>query len=332
MFAAQPVTIRLLDAPLPTPESDTITGAGQAVLTAAGELPRWYDVPVGGTPVATGNTFTIPVLAATDTFYVENVSKYPGEVVSAGPFQHTGNSNYSGNNTNGQIIFDAHRPFHLATVKVDTDTPGARIIELRNGNTVLAARTIDIPEGESVITLDMEIPQADNLILTTNTAQNQAVLGFGSPRLRRTSAGVMYPYETPNVVTIRTSNFGNDVYYYFYNWEIKQPDTECVSERVPVYAVVLEPSAAQEFWLGDTRLSLSPNPAGEETVLNLSLPLQAVANLTITDLNGRMLTQAVLPAGQTQLRLDVQALTPGVYHLRLATREGVAVRSLVVTR
>jgi hypothetical protein len=332
MFAAQPVTIRLLDAPLPTPESDTITGAGQAVLTATGELPRWYDVPVGGTPVATGNTFTIPMLAATDTFYVENVSKYPGEVVFAGPFQHTGNSNYSGNNTNGQIIFDAHRPFNLATVKVNTDTPGVRIIELRNGNTVLAARTIDIPEGESVITLDMEIPQADNLILTTNTAQNQAVLGFGSPRLRRTSAGVMYPYETPNVVTIRTSNFGNDVYYYFYNWEIKQPDTECVSERVAVYAVVLEPSAAQESWLGDTRLSLSPNPAGEETVLNLSLPLHTVANLTITDLNGRMLTQAVLPAGQTQLRLDVQALTPGVYHLRLATREGVAVRSLVVTR
>ena len=79
-------------------------------------------------------------------------------------------------------------------------------------------------------------------------------------------------------------------------------------------------------------MSLSPNPAGEETVLNLSLPLHTVANLTITDLNGRMLTQAVLPAGQTQLRLDVQSLTPGVYHLRLATREGVAVRSLVVTR
>lgn len=331
-FTSQPVTISLLDAPLPAAENDTITGAGQAVLTATGEMPRWYDVPSGGTPVATGNTFTIPMLTTTDTFYVENVSRYAGEVAFAGPPQHAGNSNYSGNTTNGQIIFDAHRSFRLATVKVNTDMAGVRIIELRSGNTVLEARTIDIPAGESVITLDMNIPQGNDLILTTNTAQNQSVFGFASPRLRRTSSGVMYPYVTPNVVTLKTSNFGNDVYYYFYNWEIKQPDTECVSERVPVYAVVLEPNAAQEAWLGDTRLTLSPNPTSEATVLNLSHPLHETANLTLTDMNGRILSRAVLPAGQTQYRWDVQALTPGVYHLRMATREGTAVRALVVTR
>ncbi|HRF42224.1 MAG TPA: T9SS type A sorting domain-containing protein, partial [Saprospiraceae bacterium] len=91
-------------------------------------------------------------------------------------------------------------------------------------------------------------------------------------------------------------------------------------------------NAAQEAWLGDTRLTLSPNPTSEATVLNLSHPLHETANLTLTDMNGRILSRAVLPAGQTQYRWDVQALTPGVYHLRMATREGTAVRALVVTR
>jgi hypothetical protein len=232
--------------PGPNVSNDTLTAAGPATLLATGSLPRWYANPFGDSPIHIGDTLNISMLTATDTFYVENVTIYPGDTLFAGPFQHSGSSAYSGNNTNGQIIFDAFRPFTLRTVKVFTDTPGLRTIELRDGNVVLASLQVNIPTGESIVTLNFNVPAGDNLILTTNASQNQTSFGFSGPRLRRNSSGVQYPYTVPNVLSLKNSNFGTDVYYYFYHWDIKLPDTECVSDRVPVYAVLLLNSSSQE--------------------------------------------------------------------------------------
>lgn len=58
-------------------ENDTICGGGSTTLTVAvvGTLPtgaqvEWYASNSGGAPIATGNSFTTPVLSATTTYYV----------------------------------------------------------------------------------------------------------------------------------------------------------------------------------------------------------------------------------------------------------------------
>ncbi len=331
LFDSPPISIAVLDAPVPVVSNDTLAAPGLAVLEATGDAPRWYDTPSGGQPVFTGNVLEVPMLMATDTFYVEDPETYPGATHFAGPPAHTGGSQYSGNNTNGQIIFDALRPFTLRTVRVYTDTPGKRIVELRNSaGVVLQEEGIDLVAGDTIITLNFEVPEGVNLILTTNTAQNQLSFNFGGPRLRRTSGNVMYPFVVPNILTIKNSNFGMDVYYYFYNWDIKLPDTECVSERVPVYAVLLEPNSTAEAHVSDVQLSVAPNPASTETTLRIAPAFTGPVELRIHDQQGRLLDRRTLPAGQEMHQLDLRRLSPGAYHLKITTSEGVLHHTLIV--
>jgi gliding motility-associated-like protein len=60
-----------------TPASGEVTSGSTATLTinapATGVTYNWYTVATGGSPVATGNTFTTPVLTSSITYYVEAV-------------------------------------------------------------------------------------------------------------------------------------------------------------------------------------------------------------------------------------------------------------------
>ncbi len=330
-FESAPIQISLLDAPPPAVSNDTLTSPGPAVLRAEGDAPRWYDAPLGGNLLFTGSIFEIPQLTATDTFYVEDPELYPGPVFFAGPPAHTGNSQFSGNNTNGQIIFDALQPFRLYSVKVYTDTPGKRIIELRNAaGVVLQTRPEEIANGESIIILDFVVPAGENLVLTTNTEQNQTSFNFTGPRLRRTIGGtVQYPYVTPDVVRIKTSNLGTDAYYYFYNWEVRLPDQECNSERIPVYAVLLEPNGAVEA-VSNIRVTIAPNPAGKEAFMTIGPVFEKQTVLIITDQFGRLVSRATLAAGQPNHRLDLSGFSPGVYHVNITNGRETIHRILVV--
>lgn len=73
--------------PLPTPAalvnaSVTVCSGNPAVFTVsspqAGTTYNWYTVATGGTPVATGNTYTIPAPTASQTYYLEAVSASTG--------------------------------------------------------------------------------------------------------------------------------------------------------------------------------------------------------------------------------------------------------------
>jgi PKD repeat protein len=77
-------------------------------------------------------------------------------------------------------------------------------------------------------------------------------------------------------------------------------------------------------------LSLSPNPAREEVMLSLSRPVREALRLSLYDAQGRLVQGTTLPAGQTQHRLDLQALSAGVYSLRVQSRQGQETLRLMV--
>jgi gliding motility-associated-like protein len=56
--------------PAPRCDSGTVTLGATA---SAGTI-NWYDVPTGGTSIATGNTYTTPILSATTTYYVDAIA------------------------------------------------------------------------------------------------------------------------------------------------------------------------------------------------------------------------------------------------------------------
>ena len=177
--------------------------------------------------VYSGTTFITPVLDTTTTYYVEDSiqsSQYVGK------FDNSGGGSYFNSDPSHYLVFDCYSTVELVSVKVYANGAGNRTIELRdNLNTVLQSATIYIPAGESRIDLNFDIPEGNDLKLA----------GPSFPDLYRNDNGISYPYILSGLINIKYSSAGSDptgYYYYFYDWEIKEP--LCVSIRNPVTATI----------------------------------------------------------------------------------------------
>ena len=61
---------------------------------------------------------------------------------------------------------------------------------------------------------------------------NYSNFGFENPMLKRCNENISYPYIIENVVNITDSEYGNEYYYYFYNWQISWTNSNCESEEL----------------------------------------------------------------------------------------------------
>lgn len=91
-------------------------------------------------------------------------------------------------------------------------------------------------------------------------------------------------------------------------------------------------TATKAAGMVDLKLQCAPNPFGSATTLRFTLPAVSQVQLTISDLQGRVvqqMPQGALGAGAHEIGLDGQFLAPGVYLCRLQTIAGSAVQRLV---
>jgi Zn-dependent metalloprotease len=200
-------------------------GAGTLSLSATGNATlQWYDAAVGGNLVSSGNTYTTPSLSSTTSYFVE--SQITPSPLSVGP---ASNAFGSGGNFNNiqSLLFDCYTPVTLVSVRVYAQGAGNRTIELRNsGGTVLQSVTVNIPNGESVVPLNFNLPVGTNLQLGTSVG----------PDLYRNNSGPSYPYTVPGIVSITGSTAGTDYYYFFYDWVVQQES--CTTPRTEVVATI----------------------------------------------------------------------------------------------
>ena len=182
--------------------------------------------------VYTGNPYFIPALEEDIHLYASQVaqnssSDYGGQTTP------DGTDFYSGNQYNSYLIFNAYSDFTLNAIDVFTDTEYAanRTIELRSYlNQVLLDTTVYIA-GDATIQLDWDIPEGLNYRLGTNSDMNISNFGYENPMLKRSNNYTpSYPYTIENVINITDSEYGNEYYYYFYNWEISWMNSSCESE------------------------------------------------------------------------------------------------------
>ena len=319
-YTSEVINVEIIEyqAALPLAENDTIYAPGTAVLTADGDQSFWYATPDSEAVIGTGNFFTTPFIEETTAFYVENLQDFAGSTENVGMTEHSGNSQYGGNQFNGTIIFDAFEPFVLRSVRVYTDTPGPRTVEVRNQfSSLLASVTVAVPVGESVIDLNLEVPAGENLELGTNTEDNQQNFGFNSARLQRNNTGTDYPYTVEDVVSLKESGFGPDWYYYFYDWEIETAPIQCQSERAEVLAVVstsgiFTPTAAET-------LILSPNPT--QGTVSFTLPELTDTNgeILVFDLAGKQVLSQKMTTAAMQA-LDLRDFAKGAYFVKVVTK------------
>ncbi|MDD4217166.1 MAG: PKD domain-containing protein, partial [Bacteroidales bacterium] len=217
------------------PVAPTTTGAeacGPATLTlnAAGSgTLNWYDAATSGNLVTTGTEYT-NTFENTTTLYVQSDIDNP-ITSNVGPSDNSiGNGGYFGNVSyiHG-LIFDAYQDFTLVSVWTDASGTKDRVINLKDASdNIIATKTVNIPDGQSRITLNIDVPAGNNYTLECD----------GNAQLYRNSTGGSYPYTLTDILSIHYNTADDDAYYYyFYDWEVVTYDY-CNSARTPVTATI----------------------------------------------------------------------------------------------
>ncbi len=325
-FTSSIIDIEVLDAPEPVGQGASSPVPASVQLSATGNNLSWYDQQAGGTLLGTGPTFNTPVLNTTTTYWVHATTDYAGAIDFTGQTFHQG-SLFSGGVTNGSVDFDVLSPCVLVSVKVYTDTPGNREIELRNSaGTVIQSLLVNIPIDSSRIILNFNLVPGVDYALTTNVSVNNQNLGTNTPRLQRSSQGVNYPYSVPNLISIVGSNQGSQYYYYFYDWEVQEPSYVCVSDRVPVVADITT-------GLNDVNnlnvISVYPNPASY--LVTIETRATGKTSVELIDVTGRIVrTSDYNSTVNGKMSFDVSGIATGSYTIRIRTTNGEVTRRLSV--
>lgn len=189
------------------------------------ETLNWFDSPVSQNPVQSGDTLTMNI-GQSATYYVSAGYDYPIHTYVGAESNAIGDGGY---HLGGYyLLFDAYKPFRLKSARVYAVGSGNRTFQLLDINqNVLLEKTVFVPDGESRITLDMDIPQGYDLQLGCATSAN----------LYRNNSGPAYPYTAAGLMQIKGSSAGPDYYYYLYDMELEST-SHCEGDRVAVQAIV----------------------------------------------------------------------------------------------
>jgi Zn-dependent metalloprotease len=295
---------------------DTVCVNSTAILNATGNgVIDWFSDAVGGVSLFSGTSFTTPNLITTMTYYAEN------SVVGLSQYLGPTNNTANGGTNTGQsyLIFDCFSPVTLVSVSVNATSAGNRLIELKNSaGTVLQSATINIPSGVSRITLNFNLPVENDLRLS-------GPANSGLYRINTTSgATILYPYSIPGILSINSSSAGIGSYYYFFDWEIKQPD--CVSIRVPVTAIVENCLSISDNF--NSQFQVYPNPIIDFFILN-NLIKKEIKSVSLKDILGNEIKIKIITIDDNSLKIETNNISKGVYLFTIITNTGSYYRKII---
>ena len=294
----------------PVTQSDTFKLGEDAVLYATGDSIVWWD-EFQSDIIGYGPSLILSDLTETTTVYATNQLPIVGEEYQVGPDDHNGSSKYNAAFINGGLLFDVHKPIILEEFTVFTDSAGVRIIEITDGSGFFYSQEADLQVGETVITLNVAI-EPGSYTITTNSDKNIENFGEASPWLWRTMGGFTYPFEVPTILSITNSTYGEEFYYYFYDWRISTQDRYCNSNFEPATAFLDEMVSTGN--VSEDLITISPNPTSGLVTLKInSTQISSCELITVT---GDIL-QKIDP--DTHLMLDLTPLPSGFYFLRVVS-------------
>lgn len=326
-FSSAAVEVDFLDAPAAPFAADVTTAINSsATLEAIGENIEWFNVPVGGNPIATGNSFTTPVLNTNATYWVSSSTVHGGDTFNGGRINNTTSGIYHTNTDNYQI-FTAFEDMIITSVKVYSNGLANRtiaVVDQSNGSTI-ATGTFSIPAGESRVDLNFNVPAGGPYGLRC--------VG-GNPGLWRDGLGSnpTYPYALGTLGSMTSSSAsGNNAtayYYFFYDIEVASPSVTCVGPRTQVDVLVgptsiSDRSSAKAF-------NVWPNPTRGLITIGLE-EISGEAVLEVLDVAGRLVHTTNLDRTmQGQAVVDLSGLAAGDYSLVLHHAEGRQTTRLVM--
>jgi hypothetical protein len=324
------IDVNVLSNPAPVASDVEVELNQSANLTATGSNIQWYDSMTATEPIASGNSFTTPAITGNTTYYVESSTTFGGPA-QGGKTDFASDEGGNLTNANFFLRFDAYEPFTLNSVKVRANNAGNRTIVLVDaaGNTIQEA-TVNVPQGESVVTLNFDVPVGSNMGLRAQSNTN--------PNLWRdkdlTAASPFgFPYSLGTVGAITGTTVGgqdfDNYYYFFYDWQVSTPSVECVSERIPVNVSILVGVNDIE---GLNEFSLFPNPANDIVNVAFNGNFDGSAQVNLIDAQGRLVTSNLInnAKGKQNIAFNVANLAPGVYHVQVIANNKTANASVII--
>jgi len=229
-------TIQVRDVRIVTSVPATRCGIGTVTLAATGSTGstvNWYDAATGGTPIATGNSFTTPSIGATTTYYASASTGGAG-TVAVGPLNPAalGAGGYSTLGTY-KVFFTVTSPVTIASVDVYATAAVSTGIRIQTEPGLVSVA--DVPYT-TIIAPSLSVGQTVPLNVTLAPG-TYSMISYGTiPNLYRNTAGATFPYSTPELSITGTNFAGYPQYhYFFYNWQLIGG---CESARVPVVATI----------------------------------------------------------------------------------------------
>lgn len=277
-------------------EEEEVTLTAQALNS---DVIRWYSSNSDNDLINEGNSYTTNINQNT-TFYLKSFSEaLPENVGLIEPDDINGAFHQGG----FYLVFDAEQSFTLKSALVRADGEKSRILELRDANdNLLDSIQILIPNGDSRIDIDLEIPQGQNLKIGFATGAD----------LFRNRSNIDYPFTIDGVVNIKSSTANSDpfgFYYYLFDWEIIA-DKRCESDFTSVNVILDICTNTNE--VTNESFKLSPNPFND--VVNINIQSKSV-NLNVYESNGKLVDTKVYQQGENIY--FSKDLTPGVYIFEL---------------
>lgn len=305
----------------PVTTGDLVCVSGPGTVTATGSNITWTDVL--GNVVGTGNSYTSPILTSTTTYYASSSSALT-DTSNVGPANGpiAAGANSSSNNW---LVFSALSDIKIISVFVTASGAGNRTIELQdNTGAMLLDTTVNVPNGDSRITLNFNVPAGNDYRLVAT--------GALISMYRNNSSLISYPYTIPGVVSITGSSAGDTYYYYFYDWEVETYNLFCSSNAVPA-TITVDPclSAGSDIELARS-ISVYPNPATDMFEVTFNLSSSANVTMDVTDAIGKTIYSNQLGniSGLTKQTVSTEKFGKGIYTLRITADGKNFLRKLVV--
>ncbi|MEY8848781.1 M14 family zinc carboxypeptidase [Psychroserpens sp. XS_ASV72] len=293
---------------LPNADDVSIFENETATLTATGSgTLNWYENIDDDSPVATGASYTTPILTETRSYFVEDVIA-KGNV---GSTNYAANGSFfAGGTTDRYLIFDSTEEVLLKEVTINAQSAGEMEVQLQDGSgNVLDSRLILIEAGGvQQIELNFMIPIANDLRL----ASAELSSGFSLWR-NNTAAGTSYPY-TNGSITIKGNNINNlDYYYFFYDWSLE----DIKSARKEVVVTVEDTLGIVDNTLES--VSVFPNPFKNIVTIKMSNTTESNIDIELYDISGRTIfssANTTILNGEYHLQ-NMNNLTKGSYFLKI---------------
>jgi hypothetical protein len=163
------------------------------------------------------------------------------------------------------------------------------------------------------VLLNFSVPVGQSLQLGIN--------GGNSNNLFRNNVNANYPYSYEGLVSITGNSAGNPgFYYYFYDWEILNPNGSCVSPQTAVNVTV---SACSGLQLQDIQflheMKLMPNPNNGSFTLDFNATETSDVTMQINNLMGQTVYSKNLGnvSGRITENISLPELPAAVYTMNI---------------